>query len=102
MPNKGVYWKDTMWKMSDGKSVMQFCRETGANYHTILRYVARTGSVDEACRIGLERKGNKDGNTKYFVDGMPLRKYCLKNGLNYQKLLREKRKAKNNVKNSNS
>lgn len=93
MPNKGYTWKQAMWRMSNGKSVMQFCKETGACYGTIWNYVVKDKiTVDEACNKALERKGNRDGATKYFVNGISLRQYCSKNGLNYQTLCRQKRK----------
>ena len=95
MPNKGYKWKKTMWQTSDGKSVMDFCRETGACYQTVWKYiVAEKMSVDDACKTALERKGNKDGATKYFVNGMSLHRYCLENGLNYSKLCKQKREVK--------
>ena len=76
-------WKQAMWRMSDGKSVMQFCRETGAVYETITRCVMKKKTtVDDACKKALERKGKKDGAAKYFIDGMSLYKYCLEKGLN--------------------
>jgi hypothetical protein len=83
MLNKGVKWRCALWKMSDGKPVIEFCRETGASYQTIWKHINDKGlSVDDACKKALERKGRKD-NTKLFIGNTPLIEYCRKKGIKY-------------------
>lgn len=83
MPNKGVKWRCAMWKMSDGKPVIEFCRETGACYQTIWYHINDKGlSVDDACKKALSRKGRKD-NSKFFVGNISLKDYCRKAEINY-------------------
>lgn len=73
-----------MWKMSDGKPVIKFCRETGASYSTIWKNINDKGmDIDEACKKGVERKGRKDNSLKYFVNDTPLIQYCRDIGINY-------------------
>lgn len=70
MPNRSV-----LWKRSDGLSVAEFCRKTGANYGTIWNYINDRGySVDDACKLALIRKGH---TSKNFAGKKKLRLYDL-------------------------
>ena len=83
MLNKRGKWRCAMWKMSDGKPVIEFCRETGACYQTIWYHINDKGlSVDDACKKALSRKGRKD-NSKFFVGNISLKDYCRKAEINY-------------------
>lgn len=84
MPNKGVKWRCAMWKMSDGKPAIEFCRETGAKYQTIWQYInIKEMSVDDACALAIKNKGKKDVNSKLFFGNTTLRSYCQKTGISY-------------------
>lgn len=86
MPNKGCRWKEVMWKMSDGTSLIKFCQDNNVYYSTVLKHIRDGKSVDEACRIALERRGKKDNNTRYWINGKSLRQYCKENGVKYEKM----------------
>lgn len=89
MPRKGFCWKTPMWRMSDGKSVMQFCRENKVTYTCVMAYIEKGLSVDEACKKALERKGRKDSASIYFIGDMSLHKWCRENNENYQMLRKQ-------------
>ena len=89
MPNKGVPWKQAMWRMSNGKSVMSFCKENNVHYSCVMFHIDTGHSVDEACEIALSRKGKFDGATKYWIDDKPLIQWCKENNENYFKFRNE-------------
>lgn len=91
MPNKrkivsGYHWKEVMWKLSDGTPLIQFCQKNNIKYCTALKYIREGKNVDEACQMALERRGKKDNNTRYWIDGKSLRQYCKENGVKYEKM----------------
>lgn len=87
-------WKEVMWKRTDGKSVIQFCRETGTSYGSIMRYIKKGNSVDDSCEIAFSRKGRKDNNVRYRVGDKSLVQYCKENGLSYYSMYNRARKEK--------
>lgn len=95
MPNKGVSWKQCMWIRSDGQSVADFCREHNVAYNLVYKWIEKLGDVNEACEMALKRKGRKDNNTKYWIEGKSLARYCKENGLKYWKMYRRIRNEAN-------
>lgn len=94
MPNKGVRWKTSLWKLSSGISVRQFCRETGAKYQTIWQYINnKEMSVDDACALAIRNRGRKDVNSKLFYGKSTLRSYCNKKGIGYAKVYNQIKKG---------
>lgn len=88
MPNKGVSWKQCMWVRSDSQSVADFCREHNVAYNLVYKWIEKLGDVDEACEKALERRGHKDNNTKYWIEGKSLARYCKEKGINYNSMYR--------------
>ena len=89
LKKKHYPWQHVMWKTSDGKPLLQWCRENKLHYGTVLQRVYKGCSVDEAIEIALERKGRKDNNVKYFMNGKSLYRYCKENRLNYNAMRRK-------------
>lgn len=88
MPNKGVSWKQCMWVRSDGQSIADFCREHNVAYNLVHKWIEKLDDVDEACEMALRRKGRKDNNTKYWIEGKSLARYCKEKGINYNSMYR--------------
>lgn len=72
-----------IYKRSDGISIRNWAIKHNVNYWTIYQGIQRGLSVDDACKNAIERKGKKDGSTKYFVGKLTLRNYCKLNKINY-------------------
>ena len=67
-------------RMPDGTPVYSYLKGTG-KYSSFARFIQLGSTVEEA----LEAIEHLPGRTKYYRDGMSLRQYCIKNGLNYGK-----------------
>lgn len=72
-----------MWNLSNGESVASWCRENDVIYKCVLRRIHNGEGVDEACYSSKKCKGRKDMHSKYFCEGVNLKKYCLDNKINY-------------------
>jgi hypothetical protein len=65
-------------RLADGTPVYSYLKDEG-KYSSFLKFIHLGSTVEEA----LEAINNLPGRTKYYRDGMSLRQYCKKNGLNY-------------------
>ncbi len=75
----------------NGIKLREYCQNNDINYSALLQRIQKIKrlndgiSDDEAIKIAMEHSIN--GNTKYKCEGVSLREYCQKNGLNYSTLL---------------
>jgi hypothetical protein len=77
-------------RLADGTPVYSYLKDD-SKYSSFLRFVHLGSTVEEA----LEAINNLPGRTKYYRDGMSLRQYCIKNGLNYGvEMYKEKKNAR--------
>ena len=78
-------------RMPDGTPVYSYMKKTGQSYSSFSNFIHMGFTVEEA----LEAMENLPGRTKYYRDGMSLRQYCIKNGLNYGvEMYKEKKNAR--------
>lgn len=70
-----------VYRTKDGTPIYTYLKSIGKRYSTFLNMVHMGYSVEEA----LEQTLNCKGRTKYYRDGLSLRQYCIKNGLDYAK-----------------
>ena len=68
-------------RMPNGESVYSYMKKINKSYSTFNNLIHLGFSREEA----IEGAINCKGRTKYYRDGMSLRKYCAKNGLDYTK-----------------
>ena len=77
-------------RLADGTPVYSYLKGTG-KYGSFSRFIHLGSTVEEA----LEAMNNLPGRTKYYREGMSLRQYCKKNGLNYGvEMYKEKKNAR--------
>lgn len=61
----------TCFRLKDGKTVSQWCRENGIPYASVWRHLDSGLMPEEAYRKALNNKGNKR-RLKYFYKGNPV------------------------------
>lgn len=72
-----------VYRTKDGTPIFTYLKSIGKSYGTFNNLIHLGFSVEEALEHTLKCE-NRTRN-KYFRDGMTLRQYCIKNGLDYAK-----------------
>jgi hypothetical protein len=74
----------TMYNLPTGESLTDYCKRTGLTYLLVWRRLIKgmdmTTAIEEAKKVA--GKGSTRNNTKYYKDGMQLKEWCRKNGIN--------------------
>ena len=80
------------YRTKDGTSIYSYLKKLGLEYHSFTNRLAKGVPLEKALEDTLKYKQT---NAVYFKDGMTLRQYCIKNGLNYYKEWTKVRKEPN-------
>lgn len=84
----------TCFRLSNGQTLSQYCKEHKFPYQTLFAYIDRDGlSPDDA--INRYEKWNTDGTItnhrrgkqRLYYNGVPLKQYCKANNLSYTTIL---------------
>lgn len=76
-------WKDVVYKLPNGQKLIDWTIENNVHYSVVWSHIIRKGlSVEDACKIALERKGKKDCSAKYKVGDVSVKQWCTENGFN--------------------
>lgn len=68
-------------RLSNGETAYSYLKKINKSYGTFNNLIHLGYSIEEALEGAIKCKGR----TKYYRDGISLRKYCLENNLNYEK-----------------
>lgn len=77
----GIARVGAVYRTADGTPIFTYLKNIGKNYGDFCRLVNQGWSVEEA----LDKVVNQKGRGKYFIDGMSLRQWCIKNNKSYIK-----------------
>ena len=104
MPEEEIYqiiFDDTLYSLTnekyyyEGMPLCKYCYINNVDYYNTIRRMKKILSTkkdltqEEAIRIALDDAlfFNVNGKFKYFYNGIPLRKYCIKNNIDYKSII---------------